>query len=112
MCRSVAFNEANKIVAIGGYGCKSNSHTFESFIAIHKVGDTADFKLLSTTWIEGLKEGIIAMEFIHLAKIPTIVACDDESIYVFTVNSSTYSLDLVHKAKVHTGIFDSKNRLN
>ena len=99
ICRSVSANEKHNIVAIGGTGSRIGSMTLSPFISIHRVDKEATFPVLCSLSLPDFDECITSLEFIYLAKTPTLLACDTQSLLLLSFKHN--ELNLLQSVRLH-----------
>mgnify|MGYP006376628047 CR=1 FL=1 len=77
----MAVNEKYKILAIGGSGCYKGENTLRPFISIHSIGE-GKFPILNTVTFDYMEDSVNTLEFLFLAKRPTILATDSSKLIV------------------------------
>lgn len=99
MCRSVAGNEKNGIIAIGGSASKLGKLSLRPFISLHRLDKKATFPVLDTIIFDQIDGCISSLEFMHLAKKTTLLACDARCLMIleFTLGE----ISLLKTVKVH-----------
>lgn len=71
------------------------------FISIHRISADCTFPILYSQTFPDLSDSICTMEWIFLAKRPTLLATDANSLLVFEFMAN--ELSLLRSIKLHTG---------
>lgn len=79
------------------------------FISIHRIDKQAKFPVLCTTPLPELEESINCLNWIFLAKKPTLLACDIKSLVIFEFKSN--KLRVLQKIALHSSKFFFPNFL-
>ncbi len=108
MCRAAASSEFKNIIAFGGCaGFKGSPSRSKSFISVHYIDSSATFPHICTVQPSYSQGCIIALEWLHLTKVPTLVAIDETTVFIYKFDNS--NLDLLQKIEVHSS---KKNSIN
>ena len=87
------------MVAIGGCASRVGRLSIKPFISIHRINNKANFPVLDSQNFTNMTGCISSLEFVPLAKKPTLLACDDSQLSVFSVKNS--ELNLLSLVKLH-----------
>jgi len=99
ICRSISANEKYNIVAIGGSASQVGKMRLNPFVSIHRVDNNVSFPVLCTLPLPQFEECITSIEFIYLAKTPTLLACDTQSLLVISYQGE--ELNLLQSLPLH-----------
>ena len=100
--RATSANEKANIVAFGGCASEVGAMKVKPFISIHRFDKKGKFPVLSTTLFDDMVGAVSILEFLHLAKKPTLLACDENSLFVFEFGNN--KLELLQKVdNMHSG---------
>lgn len=100
VCRSISTNEKFGMVAIGGCASKVGRLSIKPFISVHRINNKATFPVLDSQSFPNMDGCITNLEFIPLAKKPTLLATDNSQLAVFCVKHN--ELTLLNLIKLHT----------
>ena len=62
------------------------------FISIHRFDKKGKFPVLCTETFDDMIGAVSIVEFLYLAKKPTLLACDEYSLFVFEFNNNKLNL--------------------
>lgn len=102
-CRSLAVNEKFKIMAIGGQACLKEDVKLRPFISIHKI-EHGTYPIQTTLSFDHLEDSVNLLEFLLLAKRPTLLATDSNKVMVMEYHQGLlHMLQIVklHKADIN-----------
>lgn len=100
MLRSIAANEKANIVAFGGCASPAGEMDVKPFISIHRIDNNVTFPILCSQSFLDLDTAITSLEWIYLAKKPTLLACDANSLLVLEFASN--ELNVLQTVKLHS----------
>jgi hypothetical protein len=101
MCRSISANEKLNIVALGGCASKVGRMTLKPFISLHRIDKKATFPIIDTMIFDDLDNCISSLEFILLAKKPTLLAADARCLIVLEYDGKKGLLQRLQTIQVH-----------
>jgi len=101
--RALASNEGRNVTVFSGKAARRAHSKRVNFLAIHGITEDGAFPLLKNHFFDEIESDISCVEFLQLAKEPTLIASDSNQIYLFILEYD-YSLTLKYKFRVHEGI--------
>lgn len=100
--RAVSANEKANIIAFGGSASEVGNMKVKPFISIHRIDKKGKFPLLFSQTFDDLEGAVTVLEFVYLAKKPTLLVCDEQNLCVFEFKSN--KLTLLQKVEnLHSG---------
>ena len=103
--RSISAIEKLGLVAIGGQASEVGSMALDPFVSLHRLCASADFPEVDTMVFNDLEGSVTALEFIKMAKKPTLLACDARCIIVLQVldgKLERHETIKIHECKEYT----------
>ena len=104
--RATSANEKANIIAFGGSASPVGELNVKPFISIHRIDKKGKFPLLFTQTFDDLVGAVSILEFVFLAKKPTLLACDESSLSVFEFKGNKLCLlqkvENLHGAAINT----------
>lgn len=76
------------------------------FISIHRFDKKGKFPVLFTQTFDDMVGAVSIVEFLYLAKKPTLLVCDDVSLFVFEFNNNKLTL-LQKVTNLHGGVINT-----
>jgi hypothetical protein len=104
--RATSANEKANIIAFGGNASPVGEMNVKPFISIHRIDKKGKFPLLFSQTFDEMSGSVSILEFVYLAKKPTLLACDEHSLHVFEFKGNKLSLmqkvDNLHGGPINT----------
>jgi hypothetical protein len=100
-------NEKTKIAAIGGQACLKGENKLRPFISVHSIVH-GKFPILTTLTFDSLEDSINTLEFLFLAKKPTLLATDSSKLMILEFSNN--DLHVLQIVKLHQGTLRSRSR--
>ena len=90
--RACSANEKANIIAFGGSASEVGDLKVKPFVSIHRIDKKGKFPLLFSQTFDDLNGAVSILEFVYLAKKPTLLVCDEQSMCVFEFKSNKLNL--------------------